>query len=234
MTLTALTHRITSTCMLTLVLVTLVVAGNSALGSTLSQNTSGISHYVYGEESFMMLTNQIGFSTSGGPTGPAAANLSVQLDAPDGQVFRFDDSAYPGSTFSLVFRPLVSGDMTGITPSSPIFELVNPTGTVAVTESQPANAANFGNSLYINSYQVVSGTGTFSGIRLTSQLTGASGQTLTWGGGDGEISGEVGGDAGPVLTSVAVVPEPGTLLLLATAAVGAISFVRRQPPAERR
>ena len=232
MTLNTLLHRITSTRAVTPLLLTFFLAVNSAYGGTLSQNTSGILHSVSGEDG-IRLENRIGFSTSGGPSGPASENLFIQLDAPDGEVFRFDDSAYPGSTFSLEFRPIVSGDMTGITVSNPTFELVNPSGTLAVTESS-ADAGIFSGTLYLNSNQIISGTGTFSGFRLTTQLTGAGGQQLTWGGGDGKISGFVGSDAGPVLTSV-VVPEPGTLGLLAATAVGASCLVRRrQPAAERR
>jgi hypothetical protein len=205
----------------------LVAAERSARATVLSQVTTGISHS--GGENGVV--DQIGFSTSGGPSGPAQANLSLQIDAPSGQAFQFDSTAYPGVNFGFSFRPIVSGDLTGMAATDPSFELLNPTGSVAVSFLE-SSAAKIGEVqfVFISNYGIT-GTGTFSGFRMNTTLTGFSGQTLQWGGGDGDVQsvGYSGSDNGPMLTLVTV-PEPVPMLPLAAVALAALAGRRLWRP----
>lgn len=196
----------------------------SASATVLSQDTTGITHSGGGEAG---VEDFIGFSTSGGPSGAASATLSLQIDAPGGQVFEFDSSAYPGIDFEFEFRPLVSGSFSGVTATDPTFALLNPTGNLSLTLVSSSAANNQDIQFYFTTIYTISGTGTFSGFRLDTTMLGTSGQTITWGGGDSRVFSAVGQtvtDQGPV---IALVPEPLSLIPAAAAMVGTLLAWRR-------
>lgn len=207
--------------------VALLMTPASTYGVVLSQDTTGITHTAGGESG---IRDFIGFSTSGGPSGTADGSLSLQVDAPSGQVFEFDSSAYPGIDFQFSFRPIVGGDLSGVTATDPTFTLLNPTGSLAVSLLSSSAGTGPVQSNFNTEYSI-SGIGTFSGFRLDTTLTGTSGQAITWGGGDSEIQsapGEfVSSDQGPVVALVTV-PEPLPLVPAAAAAAGVWLAGRRR------
>lgn len=205
--------------------VALLMTPASTYGVVLSQDTTGITHGG-GESS---IEDLIGFSTSGGPSGTADGSLSLQVDAPSGQVFEFDSSAYPGIDFQFWFRPIVGGDLSGVTATDPTFTLLNPTGSLAVSLLSASEATGPVTSNFNTEYSI-SGTGTFSGFRLDTTLTGTSGQAITWGGGDSYIRSDpsqFASDQGPVVALVTV-PEPLPLVPAAAAAAGVWLAGRRR------
>jgi hypothetical protein len=182
-----------------------------AHATVLSQTTTGLSHSS-GETT---VTDTIGINTSGGIiTGTNDGSVELRVNAPSGQVFLFDSTAYTGIDFVFHFEGNVGVNTTGLNPSAPTFSLIAPTGSLSLTYISSSVADVGGvNFKYITDYGI-SGVGTFSGFRQLSAFGAGeqTGQTLDWAGGGVTVSSSAltpTSDNGAV---VSLVPEPSSFL----------------------
>lgn len=214
-----------------------MIAGGRIEAGTivLSQTTSGLT-WAPGETGFNGFVD-IGTS-GGGPAGSADTTVVLEVLAPPGQVFALDGSGYASqSGISFLFRPIigVSGSNDGWSFSPPTFSLLGASGVsvgVATTQSWAPQGSN---QFYLETLSQLAGDGTFTGFRMTTNLTGPfSGQTISFQGGDAAATNTTSispldpFSVGPVL-ALTVVPEPSAFMLALAALVwGCLTHVRRR------
>lgn len=198
-----------------LVLVAVGAASGVASGAVISQATTGVS-YQYNETSFR---DSVAINTSGSLAGTNDGSLELLVNAPSGQVFSFDSSAYPGvgmefvTSYGITILGVLAAD---ITATDPTLDLIGASGvsltfvsaSVAETPTDPNTNFTF------NATYAITGTGTFSGFKQTIQFANGdpTGQTVNWTGGSVYVApagSAAVADSGPVLT---VVPEPASFL----------------------